>query len=633
MLTAQQTDAVTSDASPLLIIAGAGAGKTTVLIQRVLRLLRQGLVAPSRCLLVTFTRAAVAELVERLEHELDGRLALPEVSTIHGWAARVVRRFAPLVGLKPSFTIYDERDSRDVLLAVCADLGVSIAAERALAEDRRVALEYRRALRAAGAVDFDGLERLARHLLVTHEHVRGWVSAAYDAVLVDEYQDTSLTQAWLLSQVAVRSFTAVGDPRQLIYAWRQADPVVLDRLQALARTVYLPHNFRSTPAIVEHANAINPAWRPMEATQPAGPCVETRLVDDLEIAAAEAVKAELRAGTHPDEVMVLCRRWAPLVELHERFEAEGVPSVFHGADDDPWATPEALFIARLIRFYRARHDQGLAAMVGGWPHRQELAYAVRQRRDLDGLTSLSQADPRWATVARRWDEMSFHAPRHALEQRVTLRQLCDETLTLLQVRDDLTARGLITRMRELDRALDLLDDVPATSPLRFTSWWFTRQGAAADVGVDLRSVHSAKGLEADVVILYGASTKAFSPEDEEAQRLLYVAATRARRRLIILASEDSGAASPLLPHPPQPWSATALWGGPIGEFMLPTDVAEGKHVCFLRPGPASAHGVIGPLPPGPLTPADSVPIVVTDDEGATTTHTVRISLLLEPTHG
>jgi DNA helicase-2/ATP-dependent DNA helicase PcrA len=293
-LNSAQRDAVLAPPGPLLVLAGAGTGKTRVVISRIAHLVRQG-TAPSRILAVTFTNKAAREMLSRAGTLLGRRKtpdAKPEISTIHSLCVRILRRHATLLGYPERFTIVDrgeqEATARGVLKhlkvpdaelgpadlldrisrwksrAVRADAAVDAIAGDADDSWTLAAAGYRRyqeALRTAGAVDFDDLLLLVDELFTTSEAVRRAEAGRFDHLLIDEYQDTSGIQERILGGLARdhRSICVVGDDDQSIYAWRGAEiSHILDFASRWsgARIVKLEQNYRSTPEIIRAANLL-----------------------------------------------------------------------------------------------------------------------------------------------------------------------------------------------------------------------------------------------------------------------------------------------------------------------------------------------------------------------------------------
>jgi DNA helicase-2/ATP-dependent DNA helicase PcrA len=288
-LNAAQREAVLHAEGPLLVLAGAGSGKTRVLTTRIARLISHRGVDPSGVLAVTFTNKAAGEMRERIEKLLGAPLRGMWAGTFHAIGARILRMHAALVGRTPSFTIYDEDDSDAVvkrlmerhaispkqiaprlvrsLVSEAKNSLTSSSEYESLARDqasRAAALVYRDlegALRAANAVDFDDLLVLPVRLLEEHAEVREKLARRFRYVLVDEYQDTNRAQYRFIRLLAGEhgNVCVVGDDDQSIYGWRGADiRNILDftRDFPAAGVVRLEENYRSTPPILALANQV-----------------------------------------------------------------------------------------------------------------------------------------------------------------------------------------------------------------------------------------------------------------------------------------------------------------------------------------------------------------------------------------
>ena len=287
-----QSEAVLAPPGPLLVLAGAGTGKTRVVITRIAHLVRRG-TSPSRILAVTFTNKAAREMLARAGAMLGKRLPeKPEISTIHSLCVRILRRNAAKVGLPERFAIVDRGEQESTARTVLKELRVpdtvlrpadlldriSRWKSRAVRADAAIdaidgdaddswtlaAAGYRRyqqAMRTAGAVDFDDLLLFVDDLFVADEAARRAEAGRFDHLLIDEYQDTSGIQERILTALAKdhRSLCVVGDDDQSIYAWRGAEVShILDFAKRWpgARIVKLEENYRSTPEIIRAANLL-----------------------------------------------------------------------------------------------------------------------------------------------------------------------------------------------------------------------------------------------------------------------------------------------------------------------------------------------------------------------------------------
>jgi ATP-dependent DNA helicase Rep len=280
-----QREAVHYLDGPLLVLAGAGSGKTRVITQKIAWLIGEGGMAPQHVMAITFTNKAAREMKERATKLVGSRADEVSISTFHALGAKLLRMEARAIGLKPGFSILDASDTTALFNELLKDADKArvkliqqrislwknalIGPEDALAQAEDdlangaacVYAEYERTLKAYQAVDFDDLIRLPVNLLEADEEVaQRWRSRIWH-LLVDEYQDTNRCQNRLMRLLTGEraSFTAVGDDDQSIYAWRGADIDNLRQLQAdfpRLKVIKLEQNYRSTTRILKAANSV-----------------------------------------------------------------------------------------------------------------------------------------------------------------------------------------------------------------------------------------------------------------------------------------------------------------------------------------------------------------------------------------
>ena len=300
-LNPQQREAVESTEGPLLILAGAGSGKTRVITYRIAHLLEDRGVRPESVLAVTFTNKAAAEMGERVAKLVGGHgVTKPAISTFHSFCVRVLRRDiealnivpasgGPAVGFRKDFVIYDESDQQQVVKAAMKRLGLDdkqltpsavlgriswaknhmldpqeIYLQSADPKTERVAQIYeiyRKELRKANALDFDDLLLETARLLKGSAEVRERYNRRFEYLLVDEYQDTNRPQYELMRLLAGtrHNVCAVGDEDQSIYSWRGADiRNILEFEQDFpeAKIIRLEQNYRSTQNILQAASSL-----------------------------------------------------------------------------------------------------------------------------------------------------------------------------------------------------------------------------------------------------------------------------------------------------------------------------------------------------------------------------------------
>lgn len=284
-----QKAAVEHHGGPLLIVAGAGSGKTSVLTRRIAYMIQTGAVKPFSLLAITFTNKAANEMKQRLSALIGGIANDMWVSTFHSACVKILRRDAERIGYKSGFTIYDQSDAVRLTTLILKDLnldtkkfppktihGAISAAKNSMIDparysanadgifERKIAevyTEYAKRLRAANAMDFDDLLLETVHLFRNCPDVLERYQEKFQCILVDEYQDTNKVQnaMVLLLGAAHHNVTVVGDQDQSIYAFRMADMQnIVDFEKAFPNTevVILEQNYRSTQRILDAANAV-----------------------------------------------------------------------------------------------------------------------------------------------------------------------------------------------------------------------------------------------------------------------------------------------------------------------------------------------------------------------------------------
>ncbi len=301
-LNPQQREAVETTEGPVLILAGAGSGKTRVITYRIAYLIEHLGIMPESILAMTFTNKAASEMGERVEKLVGGlSIAKPVISTFHSFCVRVLRRDVealripstvpgqPPSGLTKKFVIYDEADQQQLIKGIMRRTGIDdkqltprtvqsriswaknhmldpqeIYLQSADPKTERIAHifeEYRKELRKANAMDFDDLLLEAMRLLKSVPAVREYYNRRFQYILIDEYQDTNRPQYELMRLLAGEDHNvcAVGDEDQSIYSWRGADIrniLEFERDFPEAKIVRLEQNYRSTQNILGAASAV-----------------------------------------------------------------------------------------------------------------------------------------------------------------------------------------------------------------------------------------------------------------------------------------------------------------------------------------------------------------------------------------
>lgn len=607
-LNAAQREAVLHFEGPLLVLAGAGSGKTRVLTRRIVHLIRHHGVDPARILAVTFTNKAAGEMRDRIAALLGEAPRGMWCGTFHAIGARILRAHAASVGRTAAFTIYDEDDTVAVVRRVMESAGISprvwspkvVAAlisdaKNALvspaeyartaldAVSRNAAVVYSRledALRGANAVTFDDLLMLPVELLERDAELRARFAARFQFILVDEYQDTNRAQYRLIRLIGGGhgNVAVVGDDDQSVYGWRGADiRNILDfeREFPAARVVRLEENYRSTPQILEVANAAISGNRQrkgktLRPTRPGGERVTLlRALDERD--EAEWVTARLQASDRPlRDFAILYRTNAQSRAMEDALRKEGVAYRLVGA----------------VRFYDRREIRDLMAylkLVANPADDEAFRRAVAVPRRGIGDTSIETlagiaraAGVPMLAAAGRPDLLTALRPaaRSALgafvELVTRLREIARTASVDEVLRDIVDSTGYVAFLKEEspEQARDRIENVAALidgaaetvvddggevglTPLDH----FLQRAmllAATDSldpnadAVTLMTLHNAKGLEFPVVFVTGLEDGLFPTSQafddparmEEERRLFYVGITRAEERLYLTYAES-----------------------------------------------------------------------------------------------
>ncbi len=344
-LTSHQLEAVKHPSGPLLVLAGAGSGKTRVVTRRIAYLVKEG-VSPYNILAITFTRKAAQEMRFRVE-DLLGQEPL-EVSTFHSFAARTLRRYAEAIGFSSHFTIYDEADRTRAIKGILSELKFDsthwkpevIESTISLAKNRMEDVEefkksgsgyahevaslvcerYKNYMVEHDALDFDDLLMKLVQLMRSRADILGELCSEYRYLLIDEYQDTNHAQyliARLLTE-KTRNLTATGDPDQSIYGWRGANIENILRFERDfpdAKVVRLEENFRSTGIILRAASSLishnlRRKEKALWTKNPEGPLIRCiRAYDEQEEASlvAQKIREYIEQGLSAHEIAVFYR--------------------------------------------------------------------------------------------------------------------------------------------------------------------------------------------------------------------------------------------------------------------------------------------------------------------------------------
>jgi ATP-dependent DNA helicase UvrD/PcrA len=597
-LNAAQREAVATTEGPLLVIAGAGSGKTRVITRRIAHLVERG-VDPKTILAVTFTNKAAREMRDRVE-ELVG-WGGAQVMTFHAFGVRFLRDVAERLGRPPSFTLFDRSDAESAIKTCLEELkldktqyapravleaigtyksrmmGPEAAAEESVGrfeEDvAKIYALYEKLLRRSGAFDFDDLIEKSVRLLDEDEALRERVQDSFRYVLVDEYQDVNHGQHRLTELLAARhgNLCVTGDPDQCIYGWRGAEiHYILDfpREYPEAKVVRLEQNYRSSNTILRAASRVirfNEQHGDKDLWSENGdgsPIVIRRVADEHEEARAvvERIRTLVNGGARRSEIAIFYRLNSLSLNLERRLLSEGIPyQVVAGLEF--FRRKEVKDALAWLRFLANPADLVSLRRVVSTPPRgigPKTVDRVVERAAADDMAAgtfilecpelLGAFGKRAATALMSFRELVLDL-RAGMDGSIAklLREVLERSnyASHLKARSDgLDPLGNLEQLVGFARDFDLgqSSDRGLIGFLEEVAL-FTEQDALdrEEDRVVLMTVHASKGLEFPHVIVIGVDSELFPHESqfrpsdtEEERRLFYVAMTRAMDSLTLL---------------------------------------------------------------------------------------------------
>jgi len=596
-LNAPQREAVEYGDGPLLIIAGAGAGKTRTVTYRIRHLIENG-VKPSAILAITFTNKAAREMKERVEKLLRhdeafdevGWENMPMVSTFHSFSVMVLRAEHQILGLPRFFSIFDRDDSlakikeaiktigledkrfepRKILSAISRQKGdgVSLASfknkagtaggynsfwPKAVAQVWEL---YDGSLKKENALDFDDLLQKTVELLRQNPAILEKYQDRFRYIHIDEYQDTNVIQYELTNLLArkYQNICVVGDMDQSIYGWRGADYTNLMRFEKdypNTKTILLEENYRSTQTILTAANTIIEKNKKRFAKK-----LFTKNQDGAKIGLyagleegdearfiAQKAKETIEDGSKPDEIAVLYRANFQSRVLEEAFLRAGVPYQVLGTRF--YDRKEIKDIVSFIKLALNPQDFESTKRVINVPPRGigKTTLLKIARGEEEGLPvgmrqKISQFRKILADIAKFAEENKPSELIKFIIQHTGLEELLkngdDDDKERLENIKEFASVAVKYDHLEKDEAISMMLSEIALS---------SEQDSLEEgkVGVKLMTVHASKGLEFDTVFVTGLEAGLFphsgmgdsQKDDEEERRLFYVAITRARKKLYL----------------------------------------------------------------------------------------------------
>lgn len=585
-LNKEQIEAVKTIDGPVLVMAGAGSGKTKVLTTRIAYLIEEGI--PSyNILAITFTNKAAAEMRDRVSNLIDDVSSF--IGTFHSLGVRIIRENHDILGLPNNFTIIDSDDTNTIIKKLLKEMNldskqyspsyvrnrISFIKNQMLTDgelDRlfntpmdKVVVEvyhrYNNKLKTSASVDFDDLLLLPVNLFKERKDILEYYQDKYRYILIDEYQDTNPVQYKLSVMLSnkYKNIFVVGDMNQSIYAFRQADFRNISNFEKDfkgAKVIKLEHNYRSTNNILSAANEVikhNTERKDLKLFSDNGDGVKIKYMraydEKHEIALViDEIKHLLSEGYKNEDIAILYRTNAQSRAIEDVFLAKGIPYKVFGSYYF-YNRKEIKDLISYLRLIYNPHDEISLRRVINTPKRgigESAIAAIEERAKQQNISMFDALETR--------KELEFKEIIEDLIKR-------SESLSLTELIDEVLERSGMKKELESSKALE--DEIRLENLMEvksITASFEERTGSAnlgdfleevsliADISnhtedgdvVTLMTLHSAKGLEFPVVFLVGMEEGLF-PHNmslmennlEEERRLCYVGITRAKERLYL----------------------------------------------------------------------------------------------------
>lgn len=602
-LNPEQRQAVETTEGPLLVLSGAGTGKTKVLTTRLAYILTKMKAQPWNCLVVTFTNRAAKEMQERIQNLIGDMADSVWLGTFHRICVKILRNHAELVGLRPNFTILGEDDQKRLIKQIIESEGLDdkkyppasfvdsisrlkdkgITIDRAQSEYRttpllRIYTKYQARLIELNCVDFGDILLDTLILLQSNPDILAKYQDKFRYIMVDEYQDTNVTQYLFLRLISQKSrnLCCVGDDDQSIYSWRGAEIENIMRFQKDfedAKIIRLERNYRSTANILNAASALirhNSTRLGKTLRVAENSPAENYGNDKIKVLSlyngeeeakwiADEIEQLHRQGHKYSDIAVLVRTAFQTREFEEKFISEAIPYQVIGGPK----FYERAEIRDMLAYLRVivQPDDDLAfERIINKPTRGIGAKTIEKMQQIarDNRTSMykavnlmleqgnlsGKAKNNLADIMIKFSE--WRKTSLAVSPADLVEQVMDESGYLEMLKNDSSAEaeGRIENLKELINVMSDSDNYPSLPEfLEHVSLVMDNDSTLDQNKVMLMTLHSAKGLEFDIVFLPGWEEELFphrkSLEEngsgalEEERRLAYVAITRAKQKLYI----------------------------------------------------------------------------------------------------
>lgn len=586
----------------VLVLAGAGSGKTRVLTTRIAYLVEEKGVPADAILAITFTNKAANEMKERLSKIVD--ISRSWVSTIHSMCVRILRMYAEEAGISSNFSIYSETERNNIVkksfqecdyddekllknikwhIANAKMLGFDperyaeeYAGERQIDDIVKVYARYQKHLKENNALDFDDLLNETRNLLANNKEVREYLGGRFRYILVDEFQDTNAVQYEIVSLLARvhGNLFAVGDDDQSIYGWRGAkieNILHFEKDFKGAKVFKLERNYRSTKNILKLANTVirnngNRKDKTLWTENDEGAPAKVHEADEESGEAryiAYTIAGLLRQGYKYSDFAVLMRLNALTRSFEQEFTGDGIPyKVFGGFKF--FERKEIKDLLAYLRLINNPFDSEAATRIINFPKRGIGAKTVEALQNYayenelsvyDALLDLDEIGFTGATKQKLLDFRNLVKEWIIDSQDMAVSELVKKIIADTRMREAYAddSDESINKRANIDEFINSVEEYSKLNPTATLTDYLNQVTLSSDTDdmddgnyVTLATVHSVKGLEFKCVFICGLEenilpvSRAVDNDDdmEEERRLMYVAITRAKDRLYLTRSKS-----------------------------------------------------------------------------------------------
>ena len=591
-LNQQQKEAVVNFQGPMLILAGAGSGKTRVLTTKVAYLMNEKSVLPENILAITFTNKAAKEMKSRIYSIVGNDAFKIQISTFHSFGLKIIKENCKALGYDSNFTILDSDDSLTVVKKIMKELNIDQnkynpkAIRSAISNNKNEMIDYlsfekyaktdfdevikdvyekyEKSLKTSNAMDFDDLLILPLKLFSTYPNILQEYQEKYKYIFIDEYQDTNRPQYILSKMISekYRNITVVGDADQAIFTWRGANYKNILNFEndyKDAKVVLLEENYRSTKTILNAANSVirNNKLRKEKNlwTQNEEGCkiVYYKAFDEKEEAnyVVNEIKKLINEGVNPDDICVLYRANAQSRTIEEAFLSHNISYNIVGSYAFYNRKEIKDLIAYLKLIYNPKDDVSLLRIIN-YPKR-----SIGSKTIENLAIKASNENKSLYEVIDSSKELQFkniiEDIRSSLSS-LTLTEIIEMVLEKAGIREDLKSEKSIEadiRLENLEEFKSITRNFEEREGIVSLGDFLDELSLVSDVSeqkddtskkVTLMTMHSVKGLEFDYVFIIGFEEGLFphmnsmeiNDELEEERRLCYVAITRAKKKLYLI---------------------------------------------------------------------------------------------------